>query len=574
MRGRAGRWLLVLVVVAALSGSAAAANAAITDVEAPSFVESGETAKITVTVKNTASEDVHQMEVTASGFGQVQEHNLWGLDPGEEDTVQFYLDAPEDQPGTHEVELTVQSRDSDGNVIGGTRRNISIDVEESGVVVEPEEGDLRIREVAMPASVMAGETITMDVTVRNTGQADMGGLHVAVDAFGRTTRTSAGSIDGKTSRTVPVKIPVPAAARGREEARIEVSTYDAVDTMNATIVVSDVHATLNLRQETVSVGDHVTVSGILSRRNTRADLFFSGDFEAPVFSDETGHYTHTIIPQSPGVHSVRLTVGSASVEKFLTVRPRLGVEAVSAPDRVGTGSIFDVCARLSRSTAGEASVRLVINGETRETATVLVRDSTQHCFATSIPERGNHTVMVAATAGDVTARKTTAVTAVETGLAADVTPDQLTLTQGQAGVFQVRIENDRLQRRAFDVTTSGLGNVSVQTPGTVTLNRGATRTTAVRVVPERTGRYSGRIRVSAGGTTITEQPVTVRAVQNPALRNPVIGGAVESAEAAADAFTDLPQRQKWMVLGAAGIALLLLGWYWRRRRGGVIEPQY
>lgn len=572
-RHRALLTLLGLLVV--LSGTAAAdTNVAISDVEAPDFVDAGSTVKISATVKNTGDKDVHQMEVKTEGFNQVKETNLWGIDPGESDRLVFYLDAPKDRLGTYHLTITVQSRDDDGNVIGGERRNISIDVGEEGVIVAPKEGNLRIKSVSTPAEVMPGGTATIDIAARNTGQRDMSGLHVSVTAFGHTTTKEAGILDGKTTRTIPVRVSVPAAAQGREEARIEVSTFDGRTSMNTTIVVSPVRATLNLRQEEVTVGDHVTVAGQLSRRNTRAELFYRGNFEAPVFSDETGHYTHTIIPERAGVSRVTLRVGTVEIEKFLTVRPRLEIREVAVPDRVGTGTIFDVCSQVSRSTTGATDLRLLVDGRVANTATVAVSGQANHCFSTSLAGTGNHTVTVEASAGGVTTSAERTVTAVPTGQSAEVVPDQLTLTAGQAGVFQVRIQNDRLKARQFDVTVSGFENLSVQHPGSVRVARGGDTTTAVRVVPSGTGRSTGTITVAADGTVVQEATVTVNAVANPALRNPVIGGAAEQLGAATETFRDLKPWQKWAVIGIGAFLLLLVAGYWRRRRHAVMEPQY
>ncbi len=573
VRHRALLTLFCLSVI--FSGTAAAdANVDILDIEAPDFVESGDTARIAATVKNTDDEDAYHMEVKAEGFNQVKEENLWGLDPGEEDRVIFYLDTPTDREGTHEVTLSVQSRDRDGRVIGGEQRNVSIDVGESGTIVEPEEGDLRIKSVSMPATVMAGQTATVDVTVRNTGDRDMSQLHVAVDAFGRTMTEEVGRLDGTSTRTVPIELSVPAATRDRETIRIEASTFRDRDSMNATLVVSRVHATMNLRQSEVTVGDHVTVSGILSRRNTRADLYYGGRFEAPVFSDEGGHYTHTIIPERAGVHRVTLRVGTAEVEKFLTVEPELDISEVSVPERAGAGSIFDVCSRVSRSESGEVTLRLLVDGQLRKTETVSVARETEHCFSTSVSSSGDHTVRVEASAGAASASAERTVQTVDTGISTEVFPDQLTLTQGQAGVFQVRIDNDRLAARQFDISVDGFEDLSIQSPGTVNLRAGGSTTAVVRAVPDETGRYTGTITVSNKDTVLTEAQVEVLAVENPALKNPVIGGAAQWASDTRAQFTELGQREKWAVIGAGGIVLLLILLYWRRRRREVIEPQY
>ncbi|MDY6766020.1 MAG: hypothetical protein SVW77_01520 [Candidatus Nanohaloarchaea archaeon] len=567
--------LIVFVVTVSLAGVAAAdANVDITEIDAPDFVESGEAVKISVTVRNTAGREVHQMEVKARGFNQVKEDNLWGMDDGEEEQLDFVLDAPAERRGTHDVTITVQSRDDDGHVIGGERRNITIDVGEDGVVVAPEEGKLRIKSVSLPSSVMAGETMTIDVAARNTGRRDMSGLHVAVTAFGHTVTREAGILDGKTTRTVPVRVTVPAAAQGREEARIEVSTFDAVTRMNASIVVSPVHATLNLRQDSVTVGEPVTVAGQLSRRNTRAELFYAGRFEAPVFSDETRHYTHTIIPEQPGVHRVTLRVGTVEIERFLTVHPQVTISSVSVPERVGTGSTFDVCTTISRRTTAPTDLRLQVDGRARGAATVSGAGETEHCFSTSLAAAENHTVTVTAQADGVTATASRQVAAVATGQSATVVPEQLTLTQGQAGVFQVRIRNDRLAARLFDVTVTGFENLSVQQPGSIQVGRGRETTAAVRVVPSTTGRSTGTITVTADGTTIQQAEVAVNAVANPALRNPVIGGAARQLGAARERFQGLRPWKKWAALGAATLVLLVLAGIWHRRRHSVMEPQY
>ncbi|MDY6768800.1 MAG: CARDB domain-containing protein [Candidatus Nanohaloarchaea archaeon] len=557
------------------SGTAAAdANIAITKVEAPSFVDAGETVKITATVENTADEDAHHIEVKAEGFDQVKEHNLWGVDPGENDTLQFYLDAPEDKRGTHEIDIIAQSRDDDGRVIGGERQTISIDVGESGAVTEPGEGDLSIESVAVPAEVMAGETVTVDLAIRNSGSADMSGLNVAVEAFGRTVRKDVGTLAGKTTKTVPVQVSVPGAASGQETAEVSAASFQEQVSTDVTISISAVHATIQLRPDTVTVGDHVTVSGILSRRNTRADLFLGGRHVAPVFSDQTGHYTHTIIPERPGVHSVMLAVGTVRTEKLLTVKPRLEVRDVSVPDRVGVNSFFDVCGLVSRGADGEANLRLLVDGEVRKTATVAVRGRTEHCFSTSLGTRGNHTIGIEAAVGGVTASNQKTVKAVETGLSASVFPGSLTLTTGQAGVFQVDIRNDRIAARQFEVAVDGFENISVEAPGTVNVRRGQSKTAVVRVVPPSSGTYSGTVTVAQDDTVLTETAVSVRAVENPALKNPVVGGAARWAAATGERFQELDSSTKWVVIGVVAAFVLLLAWLWRRRRSEVIEPQY
>lgn len=574
-RGRVAPALVLIVLVLGLSEIGAAdANVDIVSVDAPGFLEPNQTADIAVTVKNTAGTNVHHMEVRTEGFDQVKEQDLWGLDAGESDTLHFFLDAPDDQPGTHEIDITAQSRDSDGNVIGGEKRTITIDVEESGPVVTPGEGDLDIKSLAAPATVMAGETITLDVTAKNRGSGDMGGLHVAVDAFGRTVTEKAGTLPGKSSKTVSVDVPVPAAASGRETATVTVSTFEAQDSVSTTISISAVQASLQLRQKTVTVGEPVTVSGILTRRNTRADLFYGGNFEAPVFSDATGHYVHTITPERPGVFTVMLSVGNVRIERFLTVRPKMSVEEISTPERVGVNSIFDVCSKISRATEGEAELRLSVDGTVKKTATVAVDASTEHCFSTSLPTTGNHTITVEIASGGVTVSESTRVAAVETGLSASVFPDQLTLTVGQAGVFQVDIHNDRLRKRQFAINVTGFEELEPQTAGRIELGRGDRRQAVVRVVPESTGKHSGTITVSSGGTVLTESSVSVRAVQNPALKNPVIGGTVRAASDVAATVRDLPKRQKQGLLGAVAGSILLGIWYWRRRRSAVMEPQY
>ncbi|MDY6773862.1 MAG: hypothetical protein SVS85_01565, partial [Candidatus Nanohaloarchaea archaeon] len=291
-----------------------------------------------------------------------------------------------------------QSRDDDGNVIGGEMRTLKVDVGREGAVVEPDGGDLQITQVVVPATVMAGQETTMEISVRNTGESDMSGLHVTANAFGMGITEEAGTLEGESTKTVPVSIPVPAAASGREQVRVEVSTLQGKTSINTTITVSDIHATLNLRDETVTVGEHVTVSGIISRRNTRAELFYAGNFLAPVFSDETGHYTHTIIPRRPGLYRVKLSIGSASVEKFLEVNSKLEVREVSAPERISTGSIFNVCGLISRQTEGKVNLELRVDGSVRKSATIAVSGPTERCFPASIPTEGDHTVTISASA--------------------------------------------------------------------------------------------------------------------------------------------------------------------------------
>ncbi|MFB6265921.1 MAG: hypothetical protein ABEI07_02445 [Candidatus Nanohaloarchaea archaeon] len=574
MRRRAGlsvaavAFLVVLVVAPAAAGP----NLEILSVNAPSFVEPGETLQVEVEVKNTAGEEVHQMEVKAKGFDQVKEENLYGLDPGEKDTLTFYLDAPSDQNGTYELEITAQSRDEDGNVIGGEMRTLEVDVGEEREVLA-EEGKLSIATITAPASLVPGQRFHLKVNVSNTGERDISGVQVAVEAFGVTMRKDVGIVREDSYQEVPVEVNVPGAARGKEEARVTVSSFSGRDTVNITLSVSSVRATFQLRQETVAVGEPVTVSGILSRRNAKAELFYAGRYETTVFSDNTGHFTHTLIPRAPGTFRVVLSTDGGRIEKFLTVNPKIEVKEISAPVRVGKGSIFDVCVVVSRASKGETSLSLLVDGEERKTATIAGK-SAEYCFPVSLSSAGNHTLTIEASSGGVSDTEEKVVEAVQTGLSASVFPEQLTLTRGQAGVFQVEIQNDRLEARQFDIEVEGLQNLSLQAPSTVQLERGGSGTAVVRVVPQTTGTYTGTITVSNRGTVITEAKVEVDSVENPALRNPVIGGVAGRVSDAAESFQELGKWKRWTILGIGAVLILGIIWYWRRRRSEVIEPQY
>ncbi|MDY6773863.1 MAG: hypothetical protein SVS85_01570, partial [Candidatus Nanohaloarchaea archaeon] len=176
--------------------------------------------------------------------------------------------------------------------------------------------------------------------------------------------------------------------------------------------------------------------------------------------------------------------------------------------------------------------------------------------------------------GGAMASRQVTVQAVDTELSASVFPEQLTLTRGQAGVFQVEIHNDRLEARQFDIEVEGFHNLSLQAPSTVQLDRGASGTAVVRVVPQTTGTYTGTITVSNRGTVITEAKVKVNSVENPALRNPVIGGVAGRVSDAAESFQELGKWKRWTILGIGAVLILGIIWYWRRRRSEVIEPQY
>lgn len=433
--------------------------------------------------------------------------------------------------------------------------------------------DVEITGVDVPDRVDAGERITVNIDVENAGDTRITGMDVALEAFGQ--RKAKEDVDIRAGRTttVTLNLTVPADASGPNDMEITADAGGDRDVATVTLDVAALYLTLRLSPETVSVGDHVTVSGSMSASGVDADLYVGGRFEATVTSDETAQYTHTITPERAGTVRVTLRAGGTTAEKILHVEQDVDVSAVTAPSRIAGGERFRVCAILDRATPGSVDATLLVGGEPVTSRTVEVDGETETCFTTAIEAIGAHEVAVRAAADGVTAQEAVTVEAVETGITASVFPRELTLRTGQAGVFRIDIANDELRERTFTVTTS-LANMTTQAEQTVTLGRGGSETAVIRVVPRTTGTHTGTVTVRAGDMTVAETPVEVVAVQDTGLDSSVVAPLRDLAGGALDRLGGLPRADRWAVVGIAGLLVVGLLWLWRRRRHNVMQPQY
>lgn len=440
--------------------------------------------------------------------------------------------------------------------------------------------DIEITSLSAPSRAGAGEEITFTATVENAGDQDIPNATVNVTAWGQSTVSDPVELDAGAARTFEVAMTVPKRASGPETVQVEAlarSKFGGVrdrDVTTTEVTVRELGFTMNVVPDPVEVGRTVSISGIMSSPGVSADLYIGETYEATITSDPTGHYSYSFRPSRAGTVRIVLRSGSTVEEEFLHVDPTVNVATLSAPDTVAIGDIFDVCADITASGSRQATARLLIDGDEAAQRTVTVDGRERTCFSTSLGSSGDHTVTVAVAAGDATSRLGATVTAVEEGVETSVFPQRLTLQQGQAGIFQVEIVNDRVARRTFTVSVPDLANITDAGQRQVSLAPGERRTVAVRVVPPEVGTYRGTVRVAAGNVTYATSDVTVVATENPALRNPVIGTVASWIGGITGGVEDMPREQRWLVAGAVAVLVLGAVWWRRRQRSSVIEPQW
>ncbi len=443
------------------------------------------------------------------------------------------------------------------------------------------EVDMEIVGAAYPRQIGAGQEIDFRVTVRNQGELDADDVTIRIEAYGQVKRLEDVQVRSGRQTTFTVPFTVPTRASGPEDVQIEaiaLNTQGNVmerDITTVPITVADRQLTMQLDPRRVVVGDPVTIRGMTSQENMAADLYIGGQHITTVQSDETKHYSHSVIAQDPGTFRVELRSGNARRTEFLRVDPQVGVIDTNIPETVSTRDIFHACATVFRATSGPVTLEMLVDGEVQKSDTFAVQGEYQHCFSGQIGQDGTHDVTFRATADNVQDERTQQINVIESRIEVNVFPEDITLQRGNAGLFQVELENRDPSARTFTIQVQGdeLAAIAETTQQQVSLGSGETRTVFMRVVPPTSDRYDGAILVTSDGQTFADTQVTVFANENPAMKGPLsrIGSAVRDTVSAV--------RTHAATIGmAVGVLLLVLFigavLYRRGKRRGVIEPRY
>ncbi|MFB6166715.1 MAG: hypothetical protein ABEJ62_00435, partial [Candidatus Nanohaloarchaea archaeon] len=256
---RFGGLLVLLVFGISLVGTVSAAGIDITDVQNPSTAQPTDQVRVKVSVKNELGEAADEVEVRVKGWNRLKKEIVRNMEPGEEDTLEFYLYVPEDASGTEKIEIEVQALDEDGVILADTSAVASVTVTEDEIIVHEPGGDreVDILSVAVPATIRSGQRIGIDVTAENLGGSDTA-ADFRVEVFGQTLEKNGVTIDKGSNATVTLPVYVPSDASGPYTADILVETFSSTDYANVTLEVQELYLTMQLSAEEVEVGEPVT----------------------------------------------------------------------------------------------------------------------------------------------------------------------------------------------------------------------------------------------------------------------------------------------------------------------------
>jgi acyl-CoA hydrolase len=178
----------------------APAEFAVDSVDMPSSVTVDETVSVEATVTNTGDESG---ETTVSvDLGSERAETTVTLDGGETTTVTLSLAAPQDG-GTYDWSLTTGDETETGEIeVSGDDSDDGDDGEE-----ENDPAAFAFDSVNVPASGEAGETVTVEATVTNTG--DEAGEATVVFYLGNDRTNTDISLDGGESQTVTFDVTLP-----------------------------------------------------------------------------------------------------------------------------------------------------------------------------------------------------------------------------------------------------------------------------------------------------------------------------------------------------------------------------
>jgi hypothetical protein len=337
--------------------------------------------------------------------------------------------------------------------------------------------------------------------------------------------------------------------------------------------VDDRQLTMQVQPQRAVVGDPVRISGMMSQKNMDARLYVGGRYVATVTADETKHYSHSVITQESGVFRVELVSGNARTTRFIQVDPKLGVIDTNIPETVSTQDTFDACATVFRSTPGQVTLTLLVDGQQQKQETFVVRGEQQRCFSTLVSQKGQHDVTFRVTSDSTQDATTQQVNVLESRIEVNVFPQDITLEKRHAGVFQVELQNRAPSPRTFEIRVDGLSGIAETTEKQVALGSSESRTAFIRVVPPAAGRYDGTVTVTAEDVTFADTQVAVFANENPRLKGPLdrAGATVRNATR----FVRTNAAAIGTVIGAVIlVAILGIVLLRRARRGGVVEPRY
>lgn len=439
--------------------------------------------------------------------------------------------------------------------------------------------DLEIIEAAYPQTISAGQQVPFRITIRNQGELNANDVTLSVRAYGQLKEVEHLELRSGRQKNFTVLFNVPQSASGPEDVQLEAVALNSQgnvmerDLATVPIEARDIHLTMHLQPQRVVVGDPVTVSGQMSQANLDARLYVDGFYIATVTSDETKHYSHSILTQEPGVFRVELRAGNARKTSYLRVDPKIGIINTNIPETVNTRNSFQACATVFSATQRQTTLRLLVDGQMKDAATMVVQGERQHCFQTNIGQEGKHDVTFRVESGNVADERTQTVNVIESRIEVNVFPQEVTLEKGHSGLFQVKIQNEDAQSRTYHIQVSGLSGITETTDKQVALGSGETRTVFIRVVPPETGLYTGNITVSSDSFIFADTQVRIFANENPALKGPLSrAGAVVR-----DAASYVVDRAAaigiglgvLIVLGVLGVLI-----YRRAKRSDVIEPRY
>lgn len=439
--------------------------------------------------------------------------------------------------------------------------------------------DLEIVEASYPSQISAGQEIDFRVTVQNRGDMNANDVTIAIQAYGQLKEVTDLSVASGQQQTFTIPFTVPNTASGPEDVQIEALALNSQggvmerDIATVPVDVTDRYMTLRLSPSRVTVGESVDVHGVMSHHNMDADLYIGGFYITTLTSSETRQYSHTILAEEPGFFRVELRSGNVQETAFLRVDPRIGITDMSVPETANTQDSFEVCATVTKSTPGQVTLRLFVDGEERQTETFVVQGEQRRCFNTALTAAGDHDVTFEVEADGNTDTQTQTMQVIESRIEVNVFPQQLTLEAGNAGVFQISIQNRDAQPRTFNINVAGLQDIAETTSEQVALGSSESRTVFVRVVPPESGIYRGNVTVTSDGFTFADTQVAIFAQENPALKGPLS----RAGRAVQDAVQYVTDRATLIGIGLGAIIVLgaiALILYRRARRRDVIEPRY
>lgn len=212
---------------------------------------------------------------------------------------------------TTEEAPAMWDRDAHEEAFGVAPAKITYEIDESGLAVSGPHGS---RDVGSPPTVVAGESLTIPVTVRNEG-GTAGDYEATLTVDGRTVATNTGRLQPNDSAAVTFEHPFETA--GEYEVTVGTESLTVLVREPATLSVTDIRA--DSRQ--VAVGESVTVTATVENPDD-----VPGSRDVPVTLDgedigvesvtldagESASVSVTVELPEPGVHTI--AIGEATVE--------------------------------------------------------------------------------------------------------------------------------------------------------------------------------------------------------------------------------------------------------------------